>query len=193
VKCEDAGIPGCSYGKEVALTRAAVLLLSIATLALTQCSPINVSTDYDSEADFSEYHTYKWMKQEPAVPPARKAEHALLEKRVKSSVDAVMKEKGFYRVDGGEPDFLIAWHIGAQDKINVERYGYRYGPRGRWHGADVYVNRYKEGTLIIDIVDPREKQLIWRGTAVGAMRYLAKGEDEVRSSVEKLLKNFPPD
>ena len=79
-----------------------------------------------------------------------------------------------------------------ENKVNVERYGYRYGPRGRWYGTNVQVHHYKEGTLIIDFVDPDEKLLVWRSTAVGSMKYFTKGEHEIRSSVERMLEKFPP-
>jgi len=78
-------------------------------------------------------------------------------------------------------------------EVNVERYGYRYGPRGRWYGNNVQVHHYREGTLIIDFVDPDDKVLVWRGTAVGSMQYFTGGEDEVQSSVAKMLEKFPPE
>jgi hypothetical protein len=175
------------------MKRAVLVLLLGAALALAACSPISVNRDYDSETDFSGYSTYRWVKQDPNVPSGNRAEHALLEKRVKAAVDAELRERGFRMAGGGKPDFLVAWYIGAEDKVNVERYGYRYGPRGRWYGTNVQVHHYKEGTLIIDLVDPDEKLLVWRSTAVGSMRYFTKGEHEVQSSVEKMLGGFPPE
>ena len=175
------------------MTRAALVVVGIAMIAMLGCSPIQVTRDFDSETDFSQYGTYRWVKQDQNVPPARRAEHSLFEKRVKSAVDAELAARGYRKTDTGKPDFLVAWYIGAEDKVNVERYGYRYGPRGRWYGTNVHVHHYKEGTLIIDFVDPDEKLLVWRGTAVGSMRYFTKGEREVQSSVHEMLKEFPPD
>ena len=50
------------------------------------------------------------------------------------------------------------------------RHGYGHGAHyGRGYGGGVpYVRSYKEGTLILDFVDPETMQLIWRGWAVGA-------------------------
>ena len=172
--------------------RAAIICLAAAFM-LPACSPISVTRDYDSETDFSQYTTYRWVKQDPDVPSGKRAQHSMLENRVKSAVDADLAGKGYRRVESGRPDFLVAWYIGAQDKVNVERYGYRYGPRGRWYGTNVHVHHYKEGTLILDFVDPDDKVLVWRSTAVGSMKYLTKGEHEVRSSVEKMLEKFPPE
>jgi len=156
------------------------------------CSPIHVTRDYDSGTDFSRYHTFKWVQQDRNPPPARRAEWALLEKRVKSAVEAGLEKKGFRKADG-RADILVAWHLGTEDKVNVERYGYRYGPRGRWYGTSVEVHHYKEGTLIIDFVDPGERMLVWRSTAVGSVRYFTKGEPEIQSTVEKMLEEFPPE
>jgi hypothetical protein len=174
------------------MRRAAVAILCAFAVSTLTCSPIHVTRDYDSETDFSKYRTFKWVKQDPDIPSSRRAEHALFEKRVKSAVDAELLEKGFRKV-AGRPDFLVAWHIGMENKVNVERYGYRYGPRGRWYGTNVQVHHYKEGTLIIDFVDPDERVLVWRSTAVGSMKYFTKGEREIQSSVARMLEKFPPE
>lgn len=174
------------------MSRAPVVALCFFAATLSACSPIRVTRDYDSGTDFSRYRTYRWVRQDQDVPPASRAEHALLEKNVKSAVDAELAQKGYRKAATGKPDFLIAWHIGARDKVNIERYGYRYGPRGRWYGTNVQVHHYKEGTLIIDFVDPDENLLVWRSTAVGTMQHFTKGEGEVQSAVHEMLKKFPP-
>ena len=173
--------------------RAAALLMLVATVALSTCSPIRVTRDYDSETDFSQYRTFKWVQQDRDVPASRRPEYGLFEKRVRSAVNADLIAKGYRRIDTGRPDFLVAWYLGTQDKVNVERYGYRYGPRGRWYGRNVQVHHYREGTLIVDFVDPDDKVLVWRGTAVGSMKYFTKGEREIESSVQRMLEEFPPE
>ena len=51
---------------------------------------------------------------------------------------------------------------------------------------------YKEGTLVIDIVDAAGKHLVWRGLGVGAMRDMHPGEP-LRKAVADILKHFPVD
>ncbi|NIR68637.1 DUF4136 domain-containing protein, partial [candidate division KSB1 bacterium] len=68
-----------------------------------------------------------------------------------------------------------------KQKVDVSRvdYGYWRGrPRGR-----VYRHRYKEGTLILDIVDPQLKQLVWRGWAVGVVGNVEESEKRINESV----------
>lgn len=46
-------------------------------------------------------------------------------------------------------------------------YYYAYGAPFSYAGTAVTKEHYKEGTLIIDLIDRRSKQLVWRGFGVG--------------------------
>jgi hypothetical protein len=46
-------------------------------------------------------------------------------------------------------------------------YYYAYGPPLVYAGTSVEREHYKEGTLIVDLVDRRSKQVVWRGFGVG--------------------------
>ena len=65
-------------------------------------------------------------------------------------------------------------------------YGHTYRAR------PAHVHWYKEGTLVIDIVDRRGRQLVWRGVGVGAMRDMRPGND-LKAAVREVLARFPPD
>jgi hypothetical protein len=168
-------------------------LILLGLCSLVACSTMRIATDYDQDADFSQYKTYQWIPHKPSVGPKRLLDHALAEKRIKSSVESTLAAKSITRAVGGKPDFLIAFHIGAQNKVDVTTYGYRYGPRGRWWGRHVDVQRYKEGTLILDFVDGQSKQLFWRGTAVDAVYRPKDLGDKLNEAVGKILEKFPPE
>jgi hypothetical protein len=174
------------------MTKLGFLLLVGAVIVILGCSTISVTVDYDSDIDFTQYKTFDWIEYKEKAPLARAREHSLFEKRLKAAVEGDLYEMGYEIITVGKPDFLIAYHIGAKDKVDVDRYGYRYGPRGRWIGHSVEVHRYKERTLILDFVDPKLKQLVWRGTAVGTLRDMAAGEDAVYDAVSRILAQFPP-
>jgi hypothetical protein len=95
------------------------------------------------------------------------------------------------------------------DKLDVTTFtyydygypSYYYGNRGFYHGAgswpvsDTYVYQYEEGTLLLDIVDPGTKKLIWRGTAkteVNAEQSPEKKEARINKAVHMLIEQFPP-
>ena len=174
------------------MKRTLFCLLLLTAIGAWSCSSVSIHVDYDRDTDFAQYKTYRWVLQQQRAPEQMSVEHSFLEKRIKDAVEAELRSTGYQRARMGEPDFLIAYHLGTRDKIDVTRYGYRYGPHGRWVGRRVEVCRYKEGTLILDFVDPGTRQLFWRGAARGALRDIAAGADEVRGVVSKILAGFPP-
>jgi hypothetical protein len=153
---------------------------------------MRVNVDYDQDVDFARYKTYRWIPLRPQVKPHRLIDHTLLEKRIKKAVDAELAGKGYELAAGEKSDVLVAFHIGAENKVDVNTYGYRYGPRGRRWGRHVEVHRYKEGTLILDIVDPKMEQLVWRGCAVDAVHRPQDLDDKLFEAVEKIMAKFPP-
>jgi hypothetical protein len=55
----------------------------------------------------------------------------------------------------------------VKDKIDIDTYGYRYGRYGRRVGTYTTVQKYQQGTLVVDLADAKEKELVWRGWAKG--------------------------
>ena len=57
------------------------------------------------------------------------------------------------------------------------------------------VSHYKQGTLMIDIIDPTNDKLVWRGTADGRLSKNMKPEERresLQKVINKILENFPP-
>jgi hypothetical protein len=73
------------------------------------------------------------------------------------------------------PDFEIAVYASAQEKLDVANwnYGYAFWPQSRvnWSAPGVIVEHaeYSEGTVIIDVVRARDRELLWRGSASSRM------------------------
>lgn len=178
--------------------KTAVLFLTLGLMALVAaCSSVNIKHDYDSEANFAALKTYAWMAAPSNATGSVQAalqRNSLLDKRIKESADRQLAAKG-YATEAGNPDFLVMYHLGAQDKINVTDWGYGYGRYGRWYGGGVEVNQYKEGTLILDVIEAKSKQLMWRGFATAtldpnaSMKTRKKRLDDVMT---KILAEFPP-
>ena len=175
------------------------LVFSLLVL-IASCSSISVKHDYDREANFVALKKFAWMQQPTtAMGDARAAmqRNTLLDQRIKNAVNGQLVGKGL-RQDSNNPDFLIAYHVGIQDKIDVTTSGYAYAGRGRyygWAGGRVDVHQYQEGTLIVDFVDAKSKQLIWRGTAQKALDpnpTPEKIEKNIGEAVAKMLEKFPP-
>ena len=170
-----------------------VLLILLAVLV--SCSSMSVKHDYDSETDFSKYRTYAWMEQ--SLPGDELAKHPLIQKRVKVAVDETLASNGYTLTDLGEADFVVVIHAGVKERIRIQDWGHHgwYDPWWGPYGGRVDVSYYEEGTLVIDVVDAKEKELVWRGMGTGIMRQYAKPEKmqkDIDQDVAKILAAFPP-
>jgi hypothetical protein len=175
----------------------AILILTFA-LAVVGCAPsISVKEDYDREADFTAFHKYDWIH----VPTdaagsvqAALARNSLLDKRIKASVNGELAKKG-YAQNAENPDFFVMYHTGTESKVDVTDWGYGYGYGGYWGGGGVDVYQYTEGTLLLDIIDAKSKQLVWRGMAQGTIDPDApaeRREQRLNEAVTRMLATFPP-
>jgi hypothetical protein len=166
----------------------------LACLLLTACATkIQVNTDYDPEFDFSVYRTYAWHDRV-------RAPDGLVEDRIRDAIDATLVAKGYARVKStGEPDFRVSFSAVAEQALRVDTVstglGYRHRNWGMGVSSTSRVREYTRGTLIIDIIDPVGKDLLWRGISV---RTLAEGrapEEKTRDVMEivtAILQQFPP-
>jgi len=181
------------------------VVLLVAALAMMGCSSVTVNHVYDTQADFTAYKTYAWIEQPTmGVGSAETAQrmNTLLDKLVKSDVEAQLATKGM-TLAAENPDALLIYHTGIDQKIEVQEYGYtypHYGYGGWYYGGayggttmDVY--EYKEGTLIVDVIDAKTDQLVWRGTATRALEETAaieKRKANLNEVITKLFVNYPP-
>lgn len=188
-KNKKAGVDFGGRSRPIALALVGALVVS--------CSPISVSLDYDPRIDFRTYRTFDWLGNRPGTPD--EVEAALTEDRafgesVREAVESELRTKGLSQ-DVAGPDVLLMWHLGKNERIDVRRFGYAYSAQyGAWaHAMDS--RYYREGTLVVDVIDARTMRLVWRGVASSARDEKAPPEEakaRVRETVRKLFSRYPP-
>jgi len=177
---------------------ASVLLLGSAAAIAAQ----DVRYNFDNSTDFSKYKTYKWVD-------VKGSDHAneLTEKQIKQAIDTELASKGLQKTDSDPADLYIGMQtaVGTEKQFNTYSTGWGYGPGwgGGWYGggmsstttsgttSTIYV-----GTLVRDMYDSAQKDLVWRGTASKTIDPKAKAEKQqknITKAVAKLLKNYPPE
>jgi len=181
--------------KKLALYTSALILLAAGT-ALGQ----DVRYNFDKEADFSRFKTYKWV----AMKDATKIDD-LRERQIKDSVDAELGRKGLTKTESDTADLFIGYQAGIGTEKQYTSYdtGWGYGPGwggGGWYGGGGGITTGETSTiyigqLAIDMYDAKKKNLAWRGAASKTIDPKAKPEKQQKNldkAVAKLLKNFPP-
>src|SRR5262245_4137696 len=169
----------------------AVLLVPLAAA----CAPISVNHDYDPQIDFSKFKTYAWY----LPPPAQPGIDWLTHQRIRRAVDEGLQAKGFTMADEASVDFKVHAMASITERIRTQPvsmgvgYAWPHGYVGAVEGVEV--TSYEEGTLIVDVIAPATKSLMWRGTARAAVerdRTPEQREARIREAVGKILEPFPP-
>ena len=160
--------------------KAIKILAVILFLSLGSCSSISVYNDYDKSADFSQYKTYAFHK-----------------KRILNAIDLELSKKGMTKSEN--PDLLVNIFTKEREQVNVSQFnmGWGYGWGWGWNpylwGGQNFVTSSTEGTLFIDLIDARKKELVWEGEGIG---YLTENrslkEKQINEFVAKILAQYPP-
>lgn len=173
--------------------KATKLLPFVLLLVLASCSSVSVYSDYDKQVDFTPYKTYAFHKN-----GIDKAEISDLDKkRILHAIDETMSAKGFTKSDN--PDLLISFFTKEREEVNVNQFnaGWGYGWGWGWNpflwGGNSMVTRHTEGSLYIDIIDAKKKELIWQGEGEGVLtKDRDKKEALIKEFVSKILEQYPP-
>ena len=161
-----------------------ILLISLTSLS---CSSVRVTTDYNSEIDFSTYKTYAFSKK--GIDKAQINE--LDKKRILKALEIELSSIGL-RKNSIDPDVVISIFTGVNEQININNYydylGYSYGP---WYNFN-YNTSTTQGTLYVDIVDYKKNELVWQGIGKGYIsEKTSKKEEQIKSFVNKILLQYP--
>lgn len=160
---------------------AAVLLVSAAALAQ------NVNVDWDHKiTDFSKYKTYSWLK------PVHPTPNPLMDQRIVEDVDSQLAAKGMQKVDQNA-DMQVTYQAGLRQEKSATVYGMGGGWRLGGGMGQIQQNIENVGTLVVDLVDAKENQLVWRGVASDALSDKSeKNAKKLQKAIEKMFKKYPP-
>lgn len=174
----------------------AFLAFSALTL-VAACSP-RIYVEQDDAARFGGYHSYAWLN--PPAGPVRDPilDSQILETRVQRAVEADLKARGYAQADAAAADFLVTYHTASKQKIDSSGGSFSFGivdafPRG--FGSVVVagpeVQSREEGTLMLDVIDGKNKRLVWRGWTTGWLSQDNYTDAAVASAVHDILDKLP--
>ncbi len=183
--------------KQWRLALAAVFFV-IAPGAIAQ----KIKVDSTPGFDFTSYKRYQWrthpvFEKKPALADTYQVGIQL----VKIAVNRNLIKRGLQSVEAS-PDFYITFFLTAEQEqdVDVISSGGGYG-WGGWYGWSSYyypswtetvVTNYISGMLVLDFVDAKTNELVWRAYCSGEIRDWGNRDKVVNKAVEKALKRFPP-
>ncbi len=180
--------------------RSRLLALPFAFLFALGCAtPIRVDSEFDRSADFSRLRSYAYLVRPDSAPLDERIDAELLTARVQRAADRALGARGYVKDIHANPDFLIAYHallgtrIDVSRIINLEAFTYRSWAQPL--RTEQIISEYEEGTIILDIIDARSRQLLWRGygqTRVDLDGTSRERAQRLREVITEILASFPP-
>ncbi|WP_370980038.1 DUF4136 domain-containing protein [Agaribacterium sp. ZY112] len=183
-----------------------VLFSVVLMQACSSKDKLEVSTDYQS-FDYSGVKTYHWYDGDDTEQHA--AMTSIAHERIKSAIDVELAKKGFIeRADGV---LEVNYSVNARDRADVHNYQVYDGmaPGFTWNRdeggsflktreeyTETEIENYREGILIIDVLEATGNKLLWRGTGKRRLPEVMMNKEEldrvVKDAVANILADFPP-
>ena len=167
-------------------------LFSIALLLLTASSvlseDIHTSYNFDKTADFSKFKTYKWIVLKNESPLDK-----FTDEQIKAAFEAAFTQKGLRKIeDDGSSDLLIGYQ--SYEGVEGGEYAQLAGYAAGWPSTGT-PSVMHHGELAVDMYDPANHKLIWRGVASKTAKPATNPktrQQNLNKAVEMLMKNYPP-
>jgi len=188
----------------------------IALLLVAACSssPPKPEVDYDNQYDFSQVRTVGFYKNSGQVSGDNPLQLSDMQRnRIDDAIRVAVENKGFtFLADSSKADLLLTWHLGTQHKTDVRTStsaSYGYGGYGGYRGGynrysmyncwscspvhtDVRVTDYTEGTFIVDMIDPKRKQSVWRAVTQSKLKGKKMEHERTAEAAALIFASFPP-
>ena len=183
--------------------RGLALLLGLVWLA--GCGKPQVGFDLDPEAPLGVYHTYGILEAKPREEvPEDPRMGPLLDRHTEDAIDAALRVRGYQLRTTGPVDFLVSYSneirrehrtVGSPVSVGIG-YGAILGS-GIGIGSSTYgpshatTRTLAKGTLVIDVLEPETRKVVWRGWAKDTLTSSGDPRGEIFEVVSRILQQFP--
>lgn len=179
-------------------------------LVLAGCSGYQYYAIQSNTVSLAKFRTFAWL---PA-PDTSGTISDISDERIKDEITAGLERRGLL-LQTARPDLLVRYTVQVKDRIRTYNYPtYVYGPSiiyrgvgrnryGRYFyynytrpypvfvGSDIVQVPYREGTLIIDLIERRGHRVIWRGYGVGNVDDPERAVRDIPEVVDGILNKLP--
>ena len=184
------------------------LSLSVSVASVLLLSSCSVTTHIETAAgvNFNNYKTFAW------APPngERKediADNDIVDNNIKNAISKQLENKG-WKETTLNPDVILDYNVMVEKKVSqvsepVYSFPYTHYYYNRWRhrmGYVYYPNDllafhtynipFKQGTLTVNMVDPKTNKLIWQGSAQADVSHKTVTTGEMQADVTSIFKKF---
>jgi hypothetical protein len=176
------------------------VVLSLFFLIFFAVSPLFGKTvvDFNPDADFSKYKTFAFIGGVENLLMFQ-ANPGLVSDRIHQAVTRELTKKGLREVPPTQnADLVIRFWANPSSQVNIATMGVwtPYAPfiGSYWEHTynEVSSSSAKEGSLIVDLIDPHSKELAWRLYLIHKVTTPDKEWKKADDEITKAFESFPP-
>jgi hypothetical protein len=153
---------------------------------------IETGSFVDHDVDFTRYRSYKWAPASQQTGDPRLARNPIFQDRLQGEIDRQLQSRGL-RGPVNRADLLVRLRSAVQPRAHVTTAPAMYGNCAT--DCTDRIREYESATLVVDLVDARTRQIVWRGWAQDDLRAVAGDPDRmartVRSAVTGMMEGLP--
>ncbi len=173
-------------------SRSRLVVYASMAFAVAGCgSSIDVRTMAAPDVGLTTLHTFR-MLPFPARRDGRPTtgaddpmiSNSIANRAIREQIVKAFQGRG-YTIDETAPDFAVAFYASAREKLDVTAWDYGYPSMPSWprYARPVQtVTKYTEGSVVIDVINPASRELLWRGEG------RAQLSDDPSENVTQLVK-----
>lgn len=175
------------------------ILISVAILlmaSLTWAQNVTVDVDKKLNIDFSKYKTYAWASQvDNKLDPGFYFLNDLeLKERIRNAVAFALDGRG-YKLDRQSPDLLVNFRV-FDNPTTIKGYaGYGttyFGNNEVREPEDQTTFDVKAGSIILNLIDKKTGQVVWRGLTSGLTNTngFDRDQNKIKQAINLLFEKY---
>ena len=176
----------------------AVVVVALLTGFIARPLLAKTVVDFDPNLDFSKFKTFAFIGGVENLMMFQ-ANPGLVSDRIHEAVTRELTKKGLREVQAAQnPDLVIRFWANPSSQVNVATMGIwgPYSPDIGSYWAPTYnqvtASSAKDGSLIIDLIDPRSKNLAWRLYLIHKVTTPDKEWKKADEEITKAFDSYPP-
>ena len=182
----------------MSLLRGAPVLFSLMVLLLAPHAHAKTNIDFNPDLDFSKFKTFAYIGGVEQLVMLQVNPNEIRD-RIHEAVARELSKRGLKEVKRDEnPDLVVRYFANSESEVNV-------AATGDWGGFDPFIvdnwsytyelwsaTTTREGSLLIDLIDAKKKDLAWRLFLEQKILNIDKVWPKVNQEIAKGFESYPP-
>ncbi len=174
------------------------LIGACAVIVLSACGGVVPQVGYSPGASLSASPTYSFLARD-TLRGYNPLANDLTSNRIELAVEKIFSARGYpYQAKAADADIVVSYFVLGVDKQYLVNYNRGVSPCALCpmpETSQSAVQKYERGTLIIDLLDPKTKRSIWRGSLgkmIAADQSPTERNKSIREATQAILAEYPP-